>query len=312
MQEEQLTAPFPYFGTKKRWTDTVWEHLGDPDVYVEPCGGSIAVLLDRPTVPRSEIICDTSGHVVNFWRAVRNDPDGVALHGDYPTFQQDLSARHRWLIQWGKDNEEKLSEDPDFYDVKAAGWWGWGASSWIGSGWCMKEENKRPHIADGLTGRGMQAQRNGFEGEIGEGKRYRPWFRTLAERLSRVTVLKRNWTAAVTPSALRDYEKHNFTIAVFMDPPYRTESRQRHPLYPSDMDGTSDQTAKDTWDWSLEHEDRYRIGYACQQGDILVPRNWTERTMGFQGIRRPDRRGQTDMIVFSPGCIRAQQRLFKS
>ena len=312
MQDHQLTAPFPYFGTKKRWSETIWEYLGDPDVYAEPCGGSIAALLDRPTAPRSEIICDTSGHVVNLWRATKNDTDAVALHGDYPTFQQDLSARHKWLIQWAKENAERLSEDPDFYDAKAAGWWAWGASSWIGSGWCIKDEDKRPHIADGLTGRGIQVQRNGFLGLIGEGERYKPWFQLLAERLSRVIVLNRDWKAAVTPSALRDYEKHNFTIAVFLDPPYRTEHRQKHPLYQSDVDGTSDKTAEDTWEWAQVHGERYRIGYACREGDILVPRGWATRTMGFQGISRADRRSNTDMIIFSTACMRVQQSLFNN
>jgi hypothetical protein len=26
--------------------------------------------------------------------------------------------------------------DPDFFDAKMAGWWAWGQSCWIGSGWC--------------------------------------------------------------------------------------------------------------------------------------------------------------------------------
>ena len=308
---DQLTAPFPYFGTKKRWTRVIWEHLGDPDVYAEPCGGSLAALLERPTEPRSEVICDTSGHVVNFWRAVQNDPDAVARHADYPTFHQDLTARHRWLIEWSKENSDRLSEDPDFYDPKAAGWWAWGASSWIGSGWCIHDEEKRPHVADGLTGRGVQVQRNGFDGLVGEGQRYRTWFRTLADRLSRVIVLKRGWRSAVTHSVLRDYDKHNFVIGVFLDPPYRTQNRQRH-LYQSDADGTSDQTAVDTWDWALQNGDRYRIGYACHQGDIEVPENWARETMKFQGIKKPDRRDQTDMIVFSPACVKAQQSLFRN
>lgn len=41
-------APFPYFGGKRYAAPHVWAALGDPDHYVEPFGGSLAVLLQRP------------------------------------------------------------------------------------------------------------------------------------------------------------------------------------------------------------------------------------------------------------------------
>ena len=59
-----LTAPFPYYGGKRRLAPTIWQHLGDPGVYVEPCAGSLACLLARPggAGPR-EIVCDLDGGI---------------------------------------------------------------------------------------------------------------------------------------------------------------------------------------------------------------------------------------------------------
>ena len=43
-----LSAPFPYFGGKRRAAPIIWQALGDPSGYVEPFAGSAAVLLARP------------------------------------------------------------------------------------------------------------------------------------------------------------------------------------------------------------------------------------------------------------------------
>ena len=188
-----MTPPIPYYGSKRRWAREVWKRLGNPDVYAEPCGGSLAALLSRPHPPGFEIVCDTSGFVCNFWRAMRADPEGLARAADHPTIDQDLIARQGWLMRWREENAERLVRDPDWYDLKAAGWWGWGASSWVGSGWCLLSENKRPKLPDG-GGQGIQAQRVELEGEIGTGERLTPWFRPLGLRLGRVVILNRDWT----------------------------------------------------------------------------------------------------------------------
>lgn len=40
-----LAAPFPWFGGKRKVAPEVWAALGDPDNYIEPFAGSLAVLL---------------------------------------------------------------------------------------------------------------------------------------------------------------------------------------------------------------------------------------------------------------------------
>jgi uncharacterized phage protein (TIGR02220 family) len=42
----------------------------------------------------------------------------------------------------------RMKTDPDFFDAKVAGWWVWGASCWIGAGWC---DGSRLFARDGGT-----------------------------------------------------------------------------------------------------------------------------------------------------------------
>lgn len=133
-----LKAPFPYFGGKSRVADEVWTRFGDVANYVEPFCGSAAVLLSRPSEPRIETVNDANCFISNFWRAVQHDPEAVAHHADWPVNEADLHARHRWLMlsEASAEWRERMKTDPDHYDAKIAGWWVWGASCWIGTGWC--------------------------------------------------------------------------------------------------------------------------------------------------------------------------------
>lgn len=138
-----LRAPFPYFGGKSRAASLVWERFGRCVNYVEPFFGSGAVLLACPDAqrPRVETVNDANCFLANFWRATRHDPETVATAADWPVNECDLHARHRDLLRRGPALRALL-EDPHAFDVGAAGWWVWGASAWIGSGWC--EEGARP------------------------------------------------------------------------------------------------------------------------------------------------------------------------
>ena len=173
-----LTAPFPWYGGKRRWTDRVLLRFGHIDVYSEPFAGSLAVLLASAPHKR-EVVCDTDGGICNFWRALAADPDAVAHWADYPTIHDDLTARHRYLVRWVIEHADDLRNDPEYYDAKVAGWWVWGISIWIGGGWCQPNyrkqaapdripkftpnvPDKRPIIVNSYgahTGSGVSAQR---------------------------------------------------------------------------------------------------------------------------------------------------------
>ena len=151
-----LKAPFPYFGGKSKVAHLVWQYFGDVPNYVEPFFGSGAVLLNRPILPgadyKTETVNDADCYLSNFWRALSHDPDGVAQAADWPVNEIDILARHKWLIAQD-DFRVLMVADPEYYNVKIAGWWVWGLCSWIGGGWCHTESEQLPHLGD--AGRGI-------------------------------------------------------------------------------------------------------------------------------------------------------------
>ena len=134
---ETLKAPFPWFGGKSRAARLVWDRFSNVPNYVEPFAGSLAVLLGRDSAPRVETVNDIDCWIANFWRALQADPEGVATYADWPVNEADLHARHLWLVNQ-TEFRERMKTDPDFFDVKIAGWWCWGICQWIGSGWCAQ------------------------------------------------------------------------------------------------------------------------------------------------------------------------------
>ena len=156
-ETETLKAPYPYFGGKRTVAALIWQRFGAVRNYVEPFYGSGAVLLGRPQpFDGVETINDYDGFVANFWRAVVADPDGVARHADWPVNENDLHARHAWLVGQRDSLQSRLEGDPDFFDAKIAGWWCWGMCCWIGGGfcsgkgpWCVQEIDGVSHLVRG-------------------------------------------------------------------------------------------------------------------------------------------------------------------
>lgn len=319
-----MKAPFPYYGGKRRWAASVWSRLGDPRCYIEPFAGSLAILLHRETACRREIVCDTDGMICNFWRSVQADPDAVAHHADWPTIHQDLTARHKRLVEWKRDSAARLSEDAEWHDVRMAGWWVWGMSLWIGGNFCTSWYRTRPRIErtgggagisqqamvevkdqvpsvpDQLGGRGVSAQRNA---------RIRDVMRRLQDRLKGVVVLNRDWRAAVQPTLLMDTPTcPEPDTAVVMDPPYLLGDRKA-TLYQSDRDGTSSDAAREAWEWAVENGERHKVVYFGHAGDFETPDGWECLTRSFGGVRRRDRNRKVDAAWFSPKCRQRQRRL---
>src|SRR5947209_892054 len=158
LEGDGLPSPFPYFGGKRRIAPVIWQRFGSDVVnYVEPFFGSGAVLLARPEIRGVETVNDIDALLTNFWRAVQTDPEAVAKHADWPVSELDLHARHRWLMETGKERIERLRDDPDFFDVKVAGFWVWGICQWIGRNWCKSEWQQRPALGKRGNGRGVLA-----------------------------------------------------------------------------------------------------------------------------------------------------------
>lgn len=162
------------FGGKSRAASLVWARLGPVPSYIEPFAGSLAVLLRRPYPPaRYETVSDLYVHIPNFWRAMQADPEAVAAAADWPVYEADLTARHRWLQEATRKAEFKarMLSDPDFYDAKVAGMWAWGASCWIGAGWCDESGVWYGEGDERNKGRGMHSMEGTGEMEFSSGER---------------------------------------------------------------------------------------------------------------------------------------------
>jgi hypothetical protein len=71
-----------------------------------------------------------------------------------------LHARHLWLVAQLSEHRGRMLRDPEYFSAKIAGWWCWGLSQWIGSGWCDgRLEKKRPVAGSDNAGRGIHALR---------------------------------------------------------------------------------------------------------------------------------------------------------
>src|SRR3990167_7581413 len=107
-----------------------------------------------------ETVNDINAWIANFWRAVRADPEAVAHWAHYPVSEVDLFARGNWLFyrEEAQTFIENMRGDPEYYDLKVAGWWVWGQCAWIGSGWGPPAHNarqinrKRPHFGNAGIG----------------------------------------------------------------------------------------------------------------------------------------------------------------
>jgi site-specific DNA-adenine methylase len=153
-----VLPPYPYFGSKRKVKGIIWDMFG-PDVYnyVEPFGGSLAVLLGRPLVNgkpswlgKVETVNELNPYIVNFYRAAKYAPLQVAKWCDFPVYESDLHARHVWLVtQYKTGFKERVMRDPNYFDVQIAGWWVWGMAQWIGSGWCQIRDDGYIEDAEG-------------------------------------------------------------------------------------------------------------------------------------------------------------------
>jgi hypothetical protein len=333
---DPLKAPSPWFGGKSRAAALIWERFGDVPNYVEPFAGSLAVLLGRPTPPRTETVNDLDCYLANFWRAVQQDPAAVARWADAPVNEADLHARHLWLVN-RDDFRERMKTDPDYFDPKVAGWWVWGQCSWIGSGWCALRKlphvgdagrgvhRQLPHVGDagrgvhrklphvGNAGRGVHRQLP-HVGDAGQGvhrqlphvgnagQGVRSYMEALAERLRRVRVCCGDWTRVLGPSVTH---RHG-TTALLLDPPYSTEAGRCGDLYRQD-DAT---VACAVQEWAVAHGDnpQLRIALCGYEGEHAMPADWACVTWKARGGYSSQNRAGNgnparERVWFSPHCL---------
>ena len=299
-----MNSPFPYFGGKRTVAAAVWARLGSPKQYIEPFCGSAAVLLAAPRPAALEVVCDGSGFIANFWRAVKHQPAAVAEWADYPVSHIDLGARHGWLMAQ-RDRIGAEMQDPDWPgDAKVAGWWLWGQCCWIGSGWCdwfgqiphastagmgVQAIGKIPHASN--AGMGADALLTSC------GRTAWAWLHRIADRLERVRVVHGDWSRCLNNHFGGD------DTAVFLDPPYRSYEA----LY-----GKAGAVADAVEAWARANE-HLRIALCGHQGDYALDGwdavEWSRGRLTYSGGQTTDR----ECVWYSPACLPAtltQESLF--
>ena len=311
----ELPAPFPWFGGKRKVAPLVWQRFGDVKNYVEPFFGSGATLLGRPSpFSGNETINDLDGYVANFWRAVKLSPSAVVEWADGPVNENDLHARHVWLLQQRDGLRPSLEGDPDWHDPKIAGWWVWGMACWIGSGFCFGKgawwiDDNRQLVRVGSTGgqgvtrklvhlgtggRGVQQQRV----HLGD------YFQALSDRLRRVRVASGDWSRVCGRAVTFT---HGLT-AVLLDPPYANTAKRDSELYRED----SEHVAHAVREWAIANGDNplLRIALCGYDGEHQMPESWDcvawSAGEGY-GAQAKDRtgNGKRERIWFSPHCVGA-------
>lgn len=315
-----LRSPYPWFGGKSSVASMVWERFGDVRNFVDPFMGSLAMLLDRPTpFEGSETVNDADGFVSNFWRALQSDPETVAMHADWPVNENDLHARHAWLVGQREDITRRLEGNPDWFDAKVAGWWVWGACCWIGSGWCsgkgpwgvVETDGVRQLVHLGNAGQGVKRQLVHL-GDAGRGvNRQRAdlltYFAGLADRLRGVRVCCGDWSRVCGPTPTI---KMGLT-GVFLDPPYADTAKRTGDLYSKD----SLSVAHDVREWAIQWGDHpeMRIALCGYEGEHEMPGSWdcvawkAKGGYGSQGDGdNPNAR--RERIWFSPNCLKPETR----
>ncbi|MBV6425515.1 MAG: hypothetical protein NAOJABEB_03336 [Steroidobacteraceae bacterium] len=307
-----LRAPFPWFGGKGRLAGVVWDRLGDVSSYVEPFAGSAAVLLARPDShqwwDRLETINDLDGFVANFWRAVQHDPEQVAHYADWPVNENDLHARHIWLVGQQASLAPMLEGDPEWYDARIAGWWVWGICAWIGSGWCSGEG---PWVVDGGllvkgdAGQGINRQMPHLGNDAGHCEAWSDHLvgtmQRLADRLRRVRVCSGDWSRVCTPVVVQASRRGPY--GVFLDPPYSHIGRDTD-LYNHE----SATVAEEVREWAVANGDNpeYRIALCGFSGEHDMPSDWTPqwwRRGGGFGSQSGRAKRRDEVVWFSPACL---------
>lgn len=334
---------FQYFGGKSAVAAAVWNALGDVWSYVEPFFGSGAVLFNRPHAgERREVVNDADGYVANFWRAVARCGDEVAHHADWPCNENDLTARHIWLVQRRDELRERLEGDPDWCDPKIAGWWVWGMTWWIGGGWCSGDgpwttdgerivrshgtgvSRRRPCLISSqgvsckipylTSSRGVNRKCDGTEvrGLCGAySDHVRAMIGAARDRLRRVYVCCGDWSRVCTPSAAGYCSSNSGRVGIFLDPPYSAEANRDMGCYATDCG----EVAHKVREWCREHGDdpRLRIILCGYEGehDELESMGWRvvawETKGGMANTAKKDTQAKInagrERMWLSPACL---------
>lgn len=196
-----MKPPFAYYGGKTRFAPWIASMLPAHRVYVEPFSGSAAVLFAKAPV-RHEILNDLDGHVVNFYRQLRERPE-------------DLEAAVSLTPYSREEYDGADLDEPGIDDLERARRWycrstqGFGQSATQQTGWSISTAQNSPRMHQ-ITNR------------IGR-------FAECAERLRHVFI--ENLPAL---EVIARYSADP-TAVLYLDPPYLADTRTALNCYRHEM-----------------------------------------------------------------------------
>jgi len=186
-REQIIRAPFSYPGGKSRSVETITELLPIRKIYVEPFGGSGAVLLAR-RASTLEVFNDRYAGVVAFYRVVRDEDKLQQLLNRLRTI---VHAREEF--RWCKDTWKNHTDDVE----RAARWYYMTMCSF------------------GSLGRNFGRATNCKNTMVAKIRNKFPEFQALHNRIKDVTFENQDWERMV-----RDFDQEDAVF--YMDPPYLT------------------------------------------------------------------------------------------
>lgn len=158
---------------------------------------------------------------------------------------------------------------------------------------------QKPHLNgdSGAAGAGIHA--SAFEEKTGGLYQY---MRALSDRLRRVRVCCGDWKRILTPSVTT----YIGTTAVFLDPPYDHDLRER--CYSEDHD-----ISAEVCEWAIANGDNpeMRIALCGYEGEHKLPETWScvkwKAHGGYSRSERGRANRSRERIWFSPHCLQPPQ-----
>jgi DNA adenine methylase len=313
-----LRAPFPYYGSKVKAAQLIEALMGPINNLVIPFAGSLGELLGRSEPAKVETVNDLDGFVVNAWRGLKYSPAAMAELCDHPVHEATMHSAHELLLAQADALLELLRSHPKAHDVELAAWWVWGASCWLGSGWCRKPSEKvprlggqvdKPHLGLGVARPWVARPHQGIVRQLpmlsggagypahGQGvhashqrERLAEYFAALAERLRWVRITCGDWTRVVTPAVTT---QHGVT-GISLDPTYEHKDRSVRLYRHDDPDLSAEVRA-----FAIERGDdkllRITLCGRGEEHDETLEHGWSKHVWR-------ERDGET--IWASPHCLR--------
>lgn len=183
-KHETLRPPFTYPGNKVKSANIILEHLPYREKYIEPFGGSAAILLAR-CKSKLEVYNDLSSGLVAFYRCIR---DQVKLNQLCERLQLTVNSKEEFY--WSKERVITIQDDVE----RAACWY------------------YTTEYSVSTLGRNFGRSTNSAS-QAGRIQKKLPMFQAIHERMISVQIENQPYQ-----DCLQDYDSNNAVF--YIDPPY--------------------------------------------------------------------------------------------